>query len=70
MNIPSEQLFNEFIKYHIPKFDREEPTNFYTFCANVDCSKCKVLKLCPRVLPTIKKEIVVEYIKIYPENGI
>ena len=66
------EIFIEFIKYHTPDFLKTtEESNNYGFCRNRFCNNCAITEICQTIsLPTIEKEIVLEYRKKYPENCI
>ena len=66
------KLFIEYIKHHIPSFLKfSHDFNTYGFCTGQSCDDCKVSLQCgEKGIPTIKKEVVLDYRKKYPEKCI
>ena len=69
----NDELFIKFLKHYTPNFSKHGyHGNFYLFCENRLCDNCKISISCVNEgrIPIIKKPIVLEYLKVYPENGI
>ena len=66
------KLFIEYVKHHTPSFQKfNNYFNTYSFCEDLLCKDCKVSLQCiEKGIPVIKKETVLEYLKVYPEHGI
>ena len=69
----SKEVLKQFSKHYVPKFTRVHPynKNLYIFCINNLCSECLMEPICEKYgVPHIKKEVIVKYLKEYPEHGI
>ena len=44
------EIYNEYIKYHLPRFKKLNQPSHYIFCNKVQCRKCKARPQCHKGL--------------------